>query len=366
MNKRLIIFLVVIVILTALGYVIYTQFEIYPEKKPTAPLREVRANNFAALERWLVSTGHDFRIEKRSNAGQIAQAQENTVVAFAAFCNWNNASGILLPWIERGGNLLICVDDWFDEGTELAQFLCETGITIADPYSIEKPELPENLKAWNESPVPNLDRDICFLIADNAADGKISIIRDNNGYIRLAQLTLGTGSLSVTGKPYFMYNTWLNTERNAVLAWQLTGAQMEENPGLLFIRDRHIARGLFGKIAERGNFPPLLVSVLLLVICGFWMVIPQYGAVYSEKKTTARPLRQRFLAEIRFLKKYDALESYLHTYLSWLKPRLSRVNPDEEEIRLIEQALQNPGQKPLKYRDLIKALRKLQTFTERL
>ena len=80
-----------------------------------------------------------------------------------------------------------------------------------------------------------------------------------------------------------------------------------------------------------------------------------------------QPERQRFQAEIRFLKKYDALESYLHTYLAWLKPRLAG-DAQAGEIRYIEQVLKEntdeENKKPLKYRDLIKALRKIQNYTE--
>jgi DNA-directed RNA polymerase delta subunit len=55
-------------------------------------------------------------------------------------------------------------------------------------------------------------------------------------------------------------------------------------------------------------------------------------------------------------------------YLSWLKPKLTGA-PEESEIHYIEQALAHidgRDAKPLKYRDIIKALRKIQTFTERL
>jgi hypothetical protein len=51
-------------------YIIYSRFEIYSRKIPTAPLREVRINNFAALERWLRNTGRNFRAEKWINTYQ--------------------------------------------------------------------------------------------------------------------------------------------------------------------------------------------------------------------------------------------------------------------------------------------------------
>ena len=416
MNKRLIIFLIVFVVLAVAGYLIYSNFEIYPTKNPTPPLREVRINNFAALERWLQNTGRRFRVEKRGNPRLIATAPEKTVLAYASFCDWKNAGEILLPWIESGGNLIICLNDrYYKEEADISVFLSEVGIIISERRLVEVIEKPEETTEMidepaetakaietsdepeeiteaietsdepeeiteaesddespdelaDENPLPNFDWEINFLFADNAPVEKIYAIEDRQGLVRLVQIQTGEGTLTVIGRPVFMYNSRLDREYNASLAWLLTGARIDENSGLLFIRDRSVPRGLFGKLAERGNFTPLLVSALMLIATGFWMVIPLCGPVYAEKKTVARPLRQRFLAEIRFLKKHRALESYVHTYLAWLKPKLIGA-PEESEIHYIEQAIaRTDGRdaKPLKYRDLIKALRKIQTFTERL
>ena len=52
----------------------------------------------------------------------------------------------------------------------------------------------------------------------------------------------------------------------------------------------------------------------LLIILGFWMVIPMFGLVSEEKQRSSRPIKDRFNAEIRFLKKYKALDYYLDIY----------------------------------------------------
>ena len=379
MNKKLLIFLGIIVILALIGIIIYTQFEIYPKTATTPPLREVQGNYFAALERWLRDSGYNFRTIKRASANQIASSPEKTVLAYANFCSWKNAGEILLPWMENGGNLIICIDQQYDESTPLAVFLSQMGIIISDPDTTEEQMeaentgFPEDIDSLREIPFPDFDLTICFLLADNAPRDRIALIKEfwgHWGYIRLVQIKTGSGTLTVMGKPVFMYNSQINSRSNAALTWSLTGAKIDNGSGLLLIRDRYLPQRLFGKIAERGNFLPLIISVFLLIIIGFWMLIPVYGPVFSEKKSSARPLRQRFLAEIRFLKKYNALETYLHVYLSWLKPKLSGSS-DESEINYIEQIIQNyqtNGQekKSIKYRDIIKALGKIQIFTERL
>jgi hypothetical protein len=178
-----------------------------------------------------------------------------------------------------------------------------------------------------------------------------------------------------------MFNSHLRNESNARLTWSLTGAQLNEKSGLLIIRDRRMAQGLFGKIAERGNFTPLIISVLLLIVCGFWMLLPVYGPMREEKNAVTRPLRQRFNAEIRFLSKHNALETYLHVYLSRLKQHITGAagvtgsagfagSADEDEIQYIKQALseniKEKNRKPLKNRDIIKALEKIQKYMEHL
>jgi hypothetical protein len=41
------------------------------------------------------------------------------------------------------------------------------------------------------------------------------------------------------------------------------------------------------------------------------MVIPVFGIVFEDKQRLSRPLKDRFTAEVRFLKKYHALDYYL-------------------------------------------------------
>ena len=65
---------------------------------------------------------------------------------------------------------------------------------------------------------------------------------------------------------------------------------------------------------EKGNLFPVVISAIILIVMGFWMVIPVFGLVSVEKQRTSKPIRERFTAEIRFLKKYRALDHYLDVY----------------------------------------------------
>jgi hypothetical protein len=348
MDKRIGVFAIVIAALVVLGALVYTKLEIYPRTAPVFPSREVLANDYYALERWLVNTGHPVRVEKRGTPLRIVSAGERVVVVQASACSWKNAGAVLSPWLERGGFLVISLDDdLYDE--ELETFLAGFGIQI------------EDAETAGDVPVPELDHRVSFAV-DEAAD--VCAIPESGGAIRLARVSTGQGALTVTGRLFCMYNYNLDTEANARLAWDLTGARTAaDSPGVLFIREKRPRTGLLGKIADRGNALPPVVSALILIIVGFWMVIPVFGLVFHERTTAARPIRERFLAEVRFFKKHGALRYYLEVYLREIPLRSGGI-ADRADIAAIAEAVQS-GRR-LRYRDIITSLRRLESIAEKL
>jgi hypothetical protein len=308
MDKRIYICAAIVLLFALLALIAYNNFEIYQEKVPASPVREVYINPYYALEQWLNKTGHPVRIEKGWRSAEITGIPENVAVVHATAYNysWANAEELILPWIEKGNSLLICLDyyDLEDIDENLLEFLSGLGI--------EKVEITNFSNDFKEENIPDFSWYFHFLINE---DADIFTVRDNKGYARLAELSLGEGKLVITGFPLFMYNVYLKNEINAAIAWKLTGARATGgNMGVLFIQERQIAKSIFGKIMERGNLLPVIFSVLFVIILGFWMVIPVFGIVLEEKQKNSRSIRERFAAEISFLKKYKALDYYLDIY----------------------------------------------------
>jgi hypothetical protein len=377
MHKRFTVCAVIVLVLTAAGIFACTALELYPRTVPVFPVRDALTNDFFALERWLAETGHPVRVETRGSPSGIVSGGEQTALVQASACVWENADTVLMPWIERGGFLVICLEaeDLYDD--DLAAFLADCGIRPevdgsgeaedggwpepADPLA-DMENLPE------ETDVPDFDRAIWFGAGNTqaaGAGGNVFTMRDGEGVVRLARFSRGDGAITVIGRPLCMYNDYLEREINARLAWELSGARTSAaEPGLLFIREKRVTRGLLGKIADRGAVFPLALSALLLVIVGFWAVIPMFGPVFSEQRSRARPIGERFRAEVRFLKKYGALQSYLETYARELK---SQAGDGEGDCAAIEAALR-PGMpgRNMKYRDIINGLRKLESLMERI
>jgi hypothetical protein len=335
MDKRIFICAAITLILALLALLAYKNLELYQDKIYSPPSREVRENNFYALEKWLNETGNNVRIEKQCTPEIISKIPETTAVVFAAAGEWKDAQKFLNPWIERGNSLVICMDyNYMNEMDDnLLEFLSDFGI-----------EAGINSGFSGGENIPDFDDDISFTIEN---DTGIFTIKDAKGLIVLAEVYPGEGTLTVTGYPSFMRNRSLEKEKNARLSWRLTG-ERAGNKGVFFVRERQTTNSIFGKIMEGGNLIPLGISIFLLIILGFWMVIPIFGLVFEEKQTNSRPIRERFAAEISFLKKFKSLDYYLEIY---------------EREKLPEE---KSGKKYYSYREIMNKLRRVYNETDKL
>jgi hypothetical protein len=246
------------------------------------------------------------------------------------------------------------------------------------------------------------DRGVFFLPDESKISPGARIFRDTAGGIRLVTLPLGEGSVTLTGVPYFMQSPHIGERQNALLAWELTGARDPENRGLLFIRgERRGASGsggmaagagemdrgpgFFEKLARRGRITALIISMVLLIVVSFWMVIPRFGVLERDDPGTGKPIRERFLAEARFLKKHRSLGAYLEAYIRELTAKLRREGIDGGEDlagRIVQRCRErgdqttvpDPGlvqralfpETPLRYRDFARYREILAEILERL
>ncbi|GHT91612.1 hypothetical protein FACS1894140_2480 [Spirochaetia bacterium] len=350
-----------------LGVLAYTQLEIYQRTEPVSPSHAVRSNNFYAMEKWLARTGHPVRIDSQRSSGRLILEQDRAVYIQASLFDWQYVDSILTPWIQLGASLLISLESgWYDEDEDFADFLESIGVQaeLWNPED-EEDDDEDTVILRDAENYPDFDSDFCFsLIEDFDFDDPPLLLNDDGGVARLVTVPLGQGSITVTGQPYFMYNYYLEKEENARLAWELTAAKTEdEQPGVLFIRGRWAVKSLFGKLAERGNPLPLIVSALVLVLAGFWMVIPGFGILRAGDERRTRPIRDRFRAETRFLKKYHALDSYLELYLREIKNKY-RDRKTDPRVEEIERSL---GEKKNRTNgEIIRDLKILETIMEHL
>jgi hypothetical protein len=355
MSDRWLPFGIITVVVLILALAAYTNLEVYAKTTEAPPSRQVRGNSFFALEKWLARTGLPTRTIRQGNAARIISAPEKTVYVQSNVFDWEGAVEPLKQWMEAGGHLLFSV--WDFETPDLISFLGSFGVS-AFPSDDVGPE--DNGGAFADS--PDFNRYLEFKVSKETGVSAF-IIREkyNPQIIRLVQIPQGAGALSIIGRPQFMENDYLEREVNARLAWDLTGARAGEGGRVLFIRGRLPTKSLFGQLADRGNFFPLTVAGLILIVVGFWMVIPIFGLVFQERTSPGRPIGERFLAEIRFLKKYRALKMYPEVYLGEIKRKL-RGREAPPELAAIEQALRKKG--ALSYSETVRFLHILRTTLE--
>ena len=328
MDKKIFITTAITLVIALIGLLCYNYFEIYEYKEPVYPAREVSNNSYYAAENWLKETGHQVRIVNELYTPQLAEINEKVIVIHSRTLHINDPKEIK-QWIADGGFFVLAVEQYSSNlNADITDFLLDYGISseYTDNAVIirdtdEKKDEENEIIAEDETEIfsfPDFQNRITFIVEN---DEEFFSISDSAGNIKLAEFLIGDGALTIIGMPVFMNNYHIKKEANAVLTWSLTGGRFSEEipseeKGILFVRssNRNASNSLIETIMERGNLIPVIISAFLLIFLGFWMVIPGFGLVPEEKQRMSRPLKDRFTAEIRFLKKNHALNYYLKAF----------------------------------------------------
>ena len=337
------------VVLSLFIFIFRYFFEISPATKYLPPSREARLNEYLALDRWLTGMGIPVRVETSGDLFMVLYAKEKKVFIQASLFDWEDGTAnYLAGWVEDGGTLLLVLDNtvvWQEKEP----------IILLEKFGISAEEI---LPRRNYG---------------NSKDENVSEYR--NGVTRFEQAKRGRGKIVALADSDFLRSFNLGDEPNARLAWALFASDFDPKPdsvesGWLFIRGKAKARGLLGTIFRQGNFAVFLVGVFVLLVVCFWAVIPGFGLVKWDDEKPSRPLRERFLAEGRFLKRYGALDFYSQAYVREIKRRLAiqeGIIGDEESLKRVLEIFEEQYEKQKDEKGsrlLIKAFRK-EKFTFR-
>ena len=386
-HNNLIAFAAAAAVLGILAFLAWSFLEVHPRERATPPSQEARGNEYLALDRWIESSGQPVRIVSSGNLSTISTAWERRIFMQATLFHWTEeAVEYLVRWIEEGGTLFLALDYhdnwefWID--WELLSMLETFGITAMAgttvPWSRYSPE------------TPSFGHHIYFEVSDDNA----FTIKDWTELTRLARVQRGMGELIVSGSPDFLRSASLEDAPNARLAWALffpvngdLNAALDTERGWLFIRGATRTLGLFGSLFSHGNMAVIVVSALVLLVVGFWAVIPMFGSARRDEERPGKPMRERFAAEGRFLKRYGVLGFYRDIYIKEIRRRLAKKENlstndeitrrllsvlekagNERETRLLVSVLHNEGanQRPLKYRDFPKMVIIFRNILERI
>ena len=382
MNRNhLIGFAVVFAVLVILAFIAWSLFEIHPGIRKVPPSREARANEYLALDHWLASYGIPVRKESYGNLDTILQAQERHISIQASLFRWTEeAVSHLICWIEDGGHLFLFLDLEYYEDMDF--WSDDLPLLMLEEFGIEAGSGTSPQGHRYDPDSPRFSQNISFTIPE---ESDALTVKDWTGLARLVRVKRGAGSLTVSGRSRFLLSTYIKDEPNARLAWNLfiapdntgaLGANSRET-GWLFIRGTTRVRGIWGSLFRLGNMAVPVVSALVLIVTCFWAVIPGFGLVQGDAERPGKPLRERFLAEGRFLKRYGALGVYRDRYIKEIKRRLLRKEgtcEDEEIHRRLSSFLQRGTsvlpqdicEKNIKYREFPRTIEILRSILERI
>ena len=344
------------VLIGILAYLAYSFFEVYPRTRQLPPSVEARINEYLALDRWLLNSGIPVRVHRAGDLSLITQANERRIFIQSSLFRWTNeAVNYLLRWIEDGGHLFLVLDysqtyfqSWYHGDLKL--LLEEFGIEVRSGFAFA-PDNYEPFFWYMERPF--FDHRIFFEVSQVH---DLLSLKDSSGLSRLIQVRHGKGKLTVSGQPRFLFSNSLERAPDSRLAWAIFGADTVyygDETGWLFIRGQARVIGLLGSLFRHGNMAALLVSIFVLLAIGFWAVIPRFGLVRRDDEKPGKPLRERFLAEGRFLGKYGALSFYAQLYVKEINRRLMRKEGLSSNDEIEQWILDQGGSPEL----LIKALR---------
>ncbi|MCL1814349.1 MAG: hypothetical protein FWG27_00790 [Treponema sp.] len=363
-RQHLIVFFVILGLILLVGIFCYTKLEIVPSTRWENPSREVRANRYYALDKWLGKLGCPVRILSRGNIDTLLKGPEQTVFIENSCFKWMGDSdedslpGKLISWLQEGNRLIVSINEYESKyNFRLTEFMNSLGVKIADDDDDETGNVVEYKNGTAAETIekepevsPFFDYFSAFKIIEKKTPVDRILVMKRLGEIKLVKLTMNKGWIVFTGEANFLQNYYLQQNENAKLAGDLFFAGLPEaeikakpnaetaediGAGVLFIRSLSGDRHFFGNLAERGNPAALTASIFLLIVIGFWMVIPPFGRYRPAPEKPGKPLRERFLAEGRFLKKYHVLGKYLEVYEKELEHQIRcRGSESTHEVRI--------------------------------
>jgi len=316
--------------------------ETYPRQRWNPPSHEARVNEYLALDRWLQAIDRPVRVLRSGNLATISRAEERQIFVQASLFTWTRGTAaMLIRWVEEGGTLFLVLDhqaDWeFWDNTALLSLLDEFGIEI---------QMRGIAGQRHNSGAPAFERGFSFEVLH---DEYALAVEDLFGLIRLVQVERGMGRFIVSGGTRFLRSTFIGTTPNTRLAWTLFAADSAPDlradtasgseRGWLFIRGTTRTRGLLGSLFRHGNLITAVVAAAVLLVIGFWAVIPMFGLVRRDDTRPGKPLSERFIAEGRFLKTYGALGFYRDTYIKEIRRHLVKKENLSKESFSTDEAM---------------------------
>jgi hypothetical protein len=296
------------------GIFAYNYLELYEKPTRKNPSELAQNNHYLAMDRWLEASGHPVRVMKSGDCDDITEATEDVVIVFLSSFDLSGYE-TLIESIQNGKKITIYTDvinddliyDFADAVLEMIRAEAEEEI-----IEIIEEEVVEGAEEGEEVIVEEI-------VEEDDYD-------DYDDYPDFYFVSLGDGILNITDSLYYMQNNNLEDGENAEEAWSYSGALDTDHAGILIFRNADAAAGkmpkpkkagaTFWQLAqETGAAIPIVISMLALIIFGFWMCLAPFGKAKPDHALHGKSIRERFLAEARFYQKHGLLNAYLKYFI---------------------------------------------------
>lgn len=307
--------IVVIVTVAAALLILYfaTALECAPVERTSPPTSEVRNDPFMAIHEILAP---DFPVTTYDAPADIDLWDCSYLILYARDLSYFESTE-LESWVKSGGRLQIVfdkpeqapADDWWLEEGSWIQDLKPVFIYA----EFESSELLSGFVDSNGALVGDsetritVDQAVSFQNVEDKSDTTHIRARGQNFAVLR---NIGNGFVLVAGRPYFMINQYLRKQDNVRFVSELFNGISFKDTGYIWIPSP--GSKVPPKIANL-NTLPVIVSIVLLCLLLFWSKLPRLGPTLPEDGADQRSLRERFMAEGRFLWRHGAGDSIIRT-----------------------------------------------------
>ena len=347
--KRALIAGFIILVLSALGWRLFTDLERYERTIYRPPSRKAREDPFLAFRRWAVANGLSLEEGGREPFDEYdmlvfdLQRYDPDEVDFFR---------LELKVKERSDLFFIVPSLGIDTGSAeefLAPYLASSGIEIGIRQSGRQSSDESSLmRGSNRIGRITTGQSVIFIAEGLPAKTEYIPDRSGEGYLYLS-IPLARGRLTVTGDPLFLMNSHIGEADNAELAWRLFSGSGAGQRILFLVGPKESSRmGGNPWIPWIGLSWPAALALLI------WSGSRRPDALLAGPPAVGSDIGRRLAAEGEFLRKHGGTSSY--TEAGRLAARRKLRRRGWENLLAPEALAEIAGMTGLKQEDLILAL----------
>ncbi len=319
-----IVYFIVFIIVCIAGYLLYINLEYHTVEKDRGFQGEALTNKYLAAEFYLLRMGQNTKKIKMFTDKQANLNFNDTLLIPSARLAFDSRrSKDVIDWVKKGGHLIIT-------GRVAAENKASQRDHILDDLglSIERKVLSE-YSTQGDNPVSVstigeeflwVDFDDYLVISKTAAfNSEIIWSIDDDDRTHGMQIKLGNGYLTLLSDMRLFKSDYIVKYDHAAFLFLLSGTQLAKGEsGVLYYSLFENQLSLFQWLWENSRL--LVMSFIMFLIVGLWMLVPRFGPLINETP----PIRRQFLEHLKASGNYHWRQGNYIRLLTDVRKQLSQ------------------------------------------